>query len=183
MNPLDEYFELTKEATFGALLKGAWKGLTALPGVNPQVKVPAGVADPKAWVGALRQGAQLGRTVQTGALTALGGAAVAGGVTALKKVYDSVSKQRDFKQMMATDPDLAQLQAEKPKFFNQAYSSLRNINPTFGKDPLVAGSYMRKMMANPDAAGLTLAQSIKAPMAEGSPASYSFELGGFKAKL
>jgi hypothetical protein len=181
MNPLDEYLEMTKEASFGALLKGAWKGLTSAGPQQLSTLKPAG--SPDAWIGAATQGLQLGRKAQAGLATAAGGAALAGGAAAFAKIRNSISKKRDFKQMMATDPELAQLQKEKPKFFNQAYSSLRNVNPTFGKDPIVAGSYMRKMMANPDAAGLTLAQSIKAPQADSGPVGAEFSLGGFKAKF
>ncbi len=118
-----------------------------------------------------------GKKFQEGAGLAAGSALVGGGALAVHKIRNSISRKNDFKRMMKTDPELRGLQGEKPQFFNQAYNSLRRMNPTFGKDPLVAGSYMRKMMSNPDAAGLTLAQTVKEPDA---PGTFRAELGPFK---
>ena len=105
----------------------------------------------------------MGRRAMLGAAVAGGGALVGAGVAAVGKIREAVTRSGDFRQMMEVDPSLKEIQAERPAFFNQAYNSLRRINPTFGGDPIIAGSYMRKMMANPDAAGLTLAQSVKPP--------------------
>ena len=93
------------------------------------------------------------------------GLGIAGMGAAAMKIKDSISKKRDFKEMLSLNDDLHQEQDQDPKFFNAAYNSLRRTNPEFGRDPIVAGSYMRKMMANPDAAGLTIAQSVK-PMTQ-----------------
>jgi len=95
------------------------------------------------------------------------GAAAAHAIPVADKIYGAITKRRDFNEMMETNPDLQELQAEDDTFFNQAYSSLRRVNPTFGRDPIIAGSYMKKMMINKDQAGLTLAQSVKAPDAGG----------------
>lgn len=154
-NPLDEYLEMKKTAGFMDLLgSGARKGVSAL--------------GEKAVVG--------------GGLAGMGMLA-AGGAMAIGKIRESISKKNDFKQMMQIDPELKGIQGERPAFFNQAYSSLRRMNPQFGSDPIVAGSYMRKMMANPDAAGLTLAQTVKAPPLPGGAASFQTDIGPFKIGL
>ncbi len=97
------------------------------------------------------------------ALTVAGSAALLAMVPAAQKIHTAVTKKRDFKQMMEVNPHLEEVREQDPKMFGHAYNSLRNINPTFGKDPLVAGAYMNKMMMNPEQAGITLAQSVKPP--------------------
>ena len=91
------------------------------------------------------------------------GAAAMAAIPAAQKVYDAITKRRDFKEMMQTSPGLSSVQTENPSLFNAAYSSFRRINPTFAKDPVVAGSYMRKIMASPESAGLIIAQTVKSP--------------------
>lgn len=105
----------------------------------------------------------VGHKVLMGGALAAGGALIGAGASVIDKIRDSISHKRDFQEMMSIDPELKNIQAERPAFFNQAYNSLRRINPAFGTDPIIAGSYMRKMMANPDAAGLTLATTVKPP--------------------
>jgi len=154
-NPLDEYLAMKKEAGFMDLLgAGARKGVASL--------------GEKAVVG--------------GGLAGMGMLA-AGGAVVVGKIRESIGKKNDFKQMMQIDPELKGIQSERPAFFNQAYSSLRRMNPQFGSDPIVAGSYMRKMMANPDAAGLTLAQTVKAPQMPQGAASFQTDIGPFKIGL
>ncbi len=102
------------------------------------------------------------------------GAGVAGLGAAAMKIRNSIAKKRDFKEMMSLNQDLQSEQEQDPRFFNAAYSSLRRMNPEYGSDPVVAGAYMRKMMANPDAAGLTVAQTVK-PMAQ-RPGGLSIDL-------
>jgi hypothetical protein len=106
-----------------------------------------------------------GEAIGHGMGTAAMGLGIAGIGAAAMKIKDSISKKRDFKEMMSLNQDLQEEQSQDPRFFNAAYNSLRRVNPEFGRDPVVAGSYMRKMMANPDAAGLTVAQSVK-PMSQ-----------------
>ncbi len=150
MNPLDDYLEMKKQAI-----------QLPLPGFRGTVG------------GAIRR---FGRTVineesrdtaakafGAGALGAAGAAAFGGLQAAGKKILGAGRKRQDFSEMMEAHPDLQDVQQENPRFFNQAYSSLRRMNPTYAKDPMIAGSYMKKMMASPDTAGLTLAQSFKQP--------------------
>lgn len=132
MNPIDEAL-MSKQAFFGAVGK-------AVSGVA------AGGAG-----SSFLQG--MGAAAGTGLIAGIGMAAI--------KIRNSISKKRNFKEMMSLNDDLRAEQSQDPKFFNAAYNSLNRVNPQFGRDPIVAGSYMRKMMANPDAAGLTIAQTVK----------------------
>lgn len=97
-----------------------------------------------------------------GHAAAIGGAMLGIGA-AVRKIHGAMTKQRDFKQMMSLNPDLQEAQQQRPAMFNQAYSSLRNMNPTFGADPLIAGAYMKKMLIlNPEQAGMILAEAAGA---------------------
>lgn len=94
--------------------------------------------------------------VQTGLVagaTALIGAA--------RKAYGAATKSTDYRTMMDLNPDLGEHQERDPRMFNQHYTSLRNLNPTFASDPVVAGSYMRQMSEFPHNAGSILVQSIQ----------------------
>lgn len=103
-------------------------------------------------------GEELGTlAMQTGAVA--GVAALAG---AARKAYGAATKSRDFKFMLEVNQDLAEHQANDPKMFNQFYNSLRTLNPTFASDPVVAGSYLRKMMEFPHNAGPILVDSVGA---------------------
>lgn len=135
-NPIDDAL-MSKEAFFGAASK--------------------------ALGGAANTGA--GSSFLQGVGAAAGTAVIAGMGMAAMKIRDSIGKKKNFKEMLSLNNDLKAEQAQDPKFFNAAYNSLNRINPQFGQDPIVSGAYMRKMMANPDAAGLTVAQSVK-PMSQ-----------------
>lgn len=121
-----------------------------------------------------------GEAIGRGMGAALGTAAVAGIGAAAMKIKDSIGKKRDFKEMMSLNGDLKAEQQQDPRFFNAAYNSLRRINPEFGRDPIVAGAYMRKMMANPDAAGLTVAQSVKPLQQKSTGMGLDMSLGPLK---
>ena len=189
-NPLDEYLELTKEAGFMDLARGAWRGFSGgakhvaqeaqgqLPGFLNTAK---DMVNPSRMPG-LERGYALGEKAQVPAMALGAGSVLAGGAAVVRKIQESIGRRKDFKTMMQTDPELGGIQKEQPAFFNQAYNSLRRMNPQFGSDPIVAGSYMRKMMSNPDAAGLTLAQTVKAPSMPGST-SFQADVGPFKIGL
>jgi hypothetical protein len=87
----------------------------------------------------------VGATAATAAVTGLGFAA--------QKIYDAMTKRMDFNTMLEHNPDLADHHGQNPKMFNQMFSTLRVMNPTFSKDPVVAGTYMRRMMESPLHAG------------------------------
>jgi hypothetical protein len=92
--------------------------------------------------------------------TAAAAAAVAGVSMAATKMYNATTKLHDFKNMLKYNPDLVEHHQRDPKMFNQMYSSLRNMNPAFSKDPLVAGTYMRRMSENPLTAGGILTETV-----------------------
>ena len=149
MNPLDDYLMEKQAINFGAAAQQAGNAAKGIAGSD----------------------------VARGLALSVGASAAAGLLApAVQKVWGAMTKGRDFKEMMGTNPDLREIQQQDPRFFGQAYSSLRRINPTFGGDPIVAGSYMRKMMANKDAAGLTLAQSVKTPDAGYGSSPINMEL-------
>lgn len=122
----------------------------------------------------------VGSQVAAAGMTLGLGAALGAAVPIADKIYGAVTRSRDFKGMMEVNPDLQEMEAQDSQFFNQAYNSLRKVNPTFGRDPIIAGSYMRKMMNNPEAAGLTLASTVKTPEA-GGPSYQATKVPGIHA--
>jgi hypothetical protein len=73
------------------------------------------------------------------------GAGIAGIGVAAAHIHDAATKRRDFVRMMDMNADLHDAHARDPKLFAQMYSSLRRFNPAFAKDPLVAGTFLRRM--------------------------------------
>lgn len=120
-NPIDEFFEeyTPKE---GKTKEASFSAMMS--------QIPSGAA----------QGLAMG---VTGGVAA---AAAAGIGVAAHKAYLAATKQRDFNKMLEFNPALKAQKRENPKMFNQAFSSLRNMNPEFSKDPLVAGQYMEQIM-------------------------------------
>jgi len=140
-NPVEEYFELRKEAGF---LSGLWKGVSGGAGAT-----------------AVERGAQLGGDLRQGAMqTAMTvGAALA--IPAAQKVVGALRKRHDYNKMMDHDPSLHDLKEQDPKFFNQSFTSLRRANPSFGSDPMISSSYMHKMVGNREGAGLAVAEAMQ----------------------
>ena len=109
-------------------------------------------------------GGALRDSAATGLGVGLAGAGVAMVGVAAQKIWAAATKAHDFKQMMGSsfNADLHEHHAMKPKEFNEAYSSLRIFNPAFAKDPMVAGTYMRRMMTfKPEDAGGTLIEALQ----------------------
>ena len=173
--PLDEFLEYEKNAGLGDFLRGVGRGVTSLGGAAaPRQLDMMG----RGAVDAFSRGSQLGQEFQSGAALALGGAAITGIGLAAKKISDAVAKRREFREMMDLDPELREHQAKDPKIFNAAYSSLRSLNPAFGRDPLVAGAHMKQFMDNPDTAGLMVARTVRPPDAPRPDSSgFSVEFG------
>ncbi len=90
---------------------------------------------------------------------AVGLGMAAGGIAAAK-IYDAITKRRDFRAMMEANGDLDEEYRKDPKLFNQMFSTLRTFQPAFSKDPLVAGSYMRQMTGSPMTAGGVAVQAL-----------------------
>lgn len=87
------------------------------------------------------------------------GLAVAAAPFAANAVYNAVAKRGRYNQMLEHNEDLHAMREEDPKRFNQFYSSLHSMSPEFAGDPIVAGTYMRQMMANPSGAGKVLVEA------------------------
>lgn len=111
-------------------------------------------------LGAMGRGmADFGKGVAQNAQGALGtglGVAAATGVgLAASKAYDMVTKHQDFNAMLGSDmnQDVRAHHEQDPARVNQMFTTLRTMNPQFSKDPLVAGSYLRRMLDTPTAAG------------------------------
>lgn len=79
-----------------------------------------------------------------------------------QKILDAVSKRHDYNQMLKQNPDLSDLREDAPEMFDNAYTSLRRMNPEFARDPIVAGSFMRQIGGNPESAGRVIVESLKA---------------------
>ena len=150
-NPLDDALQV-KEAFLGGLLgatakrggRGFFRGITS---------------------GLGKSGPKIGESIATGAAGALGAGALAAVGVGAQKVYGAATKKRQFSAMMDANPDLATQHKQNPKFFNTAYNSMRSVNPSFGSDPVVGGSLMRRMMESPETAGTILMSTTKAPQA------------------
>ena len=156
MNPIDEYLS-TKTADFK-------QGV--LPGLGKFVRNP---------------------TVENlgiGAMQAVGGLAVMQVAGAAQKALQSIRKKRQFEEMMEVNPDLHEQRESDPMKFNAHYNSFRRLNPEFASDPILAGTILRKMNANPETAGSVLAESFKGRKDMGGPSfGYSGDVGGFKTNV
>lgn len=93
------------------------------------------------WLGSFGRG--LGRAA-TGALTA---AAISGGAAGVSKGIDYMSqrfgKARDYKSMIQANPTLKKHDAGQVQM---VYNSLRSQAPSMAKDPLIAGSFVRRTL-------------------------------------
>lgn len=136
-NPVDAYLEhaMEKKAGPGSFFGDVVRG-----------------ASPGSAFGGHEVGKLLAQSAAVGGVGALVGAA--------RKAYSAATKSRDYKMMIEVNPDLGELQASNPQQFNQFYSSLRSLNPTFASDPVVAGSYMRRMAEFPNNAGPILVETM-----------------------
>lgn len=102
-------------------------------------------------------GSSLGRGLGAGAVAVGAGLAVA----AAGKIHDAITKSRDFKGMLAYNPDLVEAHEQNQHVFNQNFTTLRSMNPHFTRDPLIAGHYMKQMMDNPNGAGAMAIDALK----------------------
>ena len=141
---------MAKEAIWG--VSHAGRALGAIAGAGPIIG---------------DKGMRAGSEVVKGFVGA-GGAALAGGIAVgaalgARKLMSAALKRHDFRQMLEVNPQLADLQAENPTFFNHAYTSLRSMNPTYGRDPVVSGTLMRQMMLTPENAGGVLQATMGSP--------------------
>ena len=117
--------------------------------------------------------------------TAASMAAFAGTVSAARKMYYAATKARDFKRMLEANPDLRAHHEQDPAGFNRMFSALRTMAPEFTREPLVAGSYMRRGMEGPveDRGGVAVramsdySTPQAGPLSEAAMAGYARGLG------
>lgn len=90
---------------------------------------------------------QIGQAAGYAAATAGVTAAGAYGMQAVQDAYHAITKKRDFRNMLEENPDLKE--HPNPRAVQMGFTSLRTFAPKFSQDPLVAGSYVRRMAENP----------------------------------
>lgn len=80
----------------------------------------------------------------------------------MDNVMLAITKKRDFNKMMEHNSDLQEAYQENPTRFNAQFTSLRSMQPRFSGDPIVAGTYMRQMVASPATAGTAVVNALGA---------------------
>lgn len=128
----------------------------------------------------------LGAALAGSAGTALGAGALAAGGVAASKLYDAATKARDFKGMMGStyNADLHEHYRDRPQQFLEAYSTLRNVNPEFSRDPMIAGTYMRRVMTDmPERAGGYLMEALQHRDKYPAPAHDTFMQGAMQGAV
>lgn len=133
MNPLEEFLvqaegiKEEKEKTAGFLGK-IWEGLKH------------GTRD-------VGRGSDFASRFGEALVPAMGVAAVggtlAGGIEGYKAVKEKFTKTRDYKNMLEANPELKKMDAASTQMI---YNSLRSTAPSLAGDPLVAGSFVRRVM-------------------------------------
>jgi hypothetical protein len=78
---------------------------------------------------------------------------------AADKIYRAITKARDYRVMMEANPDLHDFHTADPAMFNRHFTSLRNMAPEFTADPVIAGTYMRRLSQNPQTAGTVILEA------------------------
>jgi hypothetical protein len=88
---------------------------------------------------------------------AIASAGVAAAGLGLKAGYDllkeKLTRQRDYKIMVSANPSLRQHDAKQVQM---VYSSLRRLSPSMARDPLLAGSFVRKTIELSPESGLSI---------------------------
>jgi hypothetical protein len=168
-NPVDDFLQHkqamdpAEAAEIGATMASGFGGSGARPGQRlPQF------------------GATLGKGLALGGALALGSAGVAGLGAAAKKIYDAVTKKRDFESMLEANPHLRGHQEAQPEEFNRMFTALRSMNPTFSRDPVVAGAYMTEAMEQPaETRGFVAVKALREAKSPGLDPFSDAALGGF----
>jgi hypothetical protein len=88
----------------------------------------------------------------------LAAAGVTGAALGVQQLYNAATKSRDFRTMLEHNQDLAG--HEDQKSVSMAFTSLRRFAPEFSKDPLVAGTYVRRIVENPMGAGGVIGEAL-----------------------
>jgi hypothetical protein len=110
-----------------------------------------------------RGGASAGKSLMDGLGAGLAMASIAAVSAGGEKAYSAMTRERDFKRMMASNPDLHTDHQNDPRTFNMAFNSLRSMNREFSSDPYVAGAYMRQAGPSNLQGGSLLAEKVYFP--------------------
>jgi len=84
-------------------------------------------------------------TLITGGLLAGGGLAAAGGKALVEKLLASRHRNQAFQDMLEVNP---QLQREDPTKVQRIFDSLFRFNPSYARDPLVAGTFVDSSLSD-----------------------------------
>jgi hypothetical protein len=137
MNPLEEFLAVKESSDKTAgwmsdLTRSFAKGVTL--GTAPTAKAS----------GVRRFGHMLGNTVTTGAALASIGAAGSGMYAGGKALAEKINKPRQYEAMLQAHPTLQKDDVEKTRKY---FDSLYHLSPSMAGEPLLAGSFVRNMMA------------------------------------
>lgn len=155
MNPVEDFLAEKNAAGF---LGSLWEG----------VKGGVRLGDLAATTGgAQRLGHILGNLMTTGAATAAvtaGTHAIGNAASSLTdSVRERINAPADYKAMMSAQPNLAHEDAGQVQM---VYNSLRHLSPTMASDPLLAGSFVRQIMANAPHMGVAITADTAKALAE-----------------
>lgn len=133
----------------------------------------------------------VGKGLAVGGALAASSAGVAALGAAAEKIYNAITKKRDFDNMLEANPHLRAYQEATPEEFTRMFSALRTMNPDFTKDPLVAGAYMAKAMEQPvETRGFTAVDALRlrqpkrpGPFTETALSGFARGLGAFQGRL
>jgi hypothetical protein len=112
-------------------------------------------------------------SLQAAGAHAAGLAGAVGLAMAASQVYRAITKKRDFNAMMAANPDLQDDLDRDPALFHRQYNALRSMQPRFAAEPIVAGTYMKRMSTSPEAAGGFLVEALQAAKGVGPNISFT----------
>ena len=130
MNPVEDFLALKKEAGW---LGGLWSAFkSGITGTAHQATTPLqGVSR------------MLGQATPAAAVTVGMGVASRGIGKGVQELSERYSKPREYQSMINANPTLKKLDSGQVQM---VYNSLRRIAPSFAKDPLIAGSFVRNTM-------------------------------------
>jgi hypothetical protein len=95
-------------------------------------------------------------------------------VEGIRKAYHAIAKNSRFENMMKITPSLKD---EDPNKVRMAFNSLHNLNPGFAKDPLVAGTFVKKTLDTDIGGGMAVDPQTAASLTGASPAAPMSEVG------
>jgi len=109
-----------------------------------------------------RLGRNAGKNVMIGGAMAAGGVGIAGVTAAAGKMFNAITKKRDFDNMLEANPHLQVALERDPEGFNNMFTSIRSMAPEFTRDPMVAGAFMNEAMeTQPESRGFTAVRALR----------------------